>query len=53
MKSLVMEIIAGNMAEDREIKVTGDIKIINNQMPENLTTAKHIKWNVNMMTKNI
>lgn len=43
VKSLVMEIIAGNMAEDREIKVTGDIKIINNQMPENIDNSKTYK----------
>ena len=43
VKSLVMEIIAGNMAEDREIKVTGDIKIINNQMPENIDNCKTYK----------
>lgn len=43
VKSLVMEIIAGNMAEDREIKVTGDIKIINNQMPEDIDNSKTYK----------
>ena len=37
VKSLVMEIIAGNMAEDR------DIKIINNQMPENIDNSKTYK----------
>lgn len=43
VKSLVMEIIAGNMAEDREIKVTGDIKIVNNQMPDNIDNSKTYK----------
>lgn len=44
VKSLVMKVIASNMAyEDRQIQVTGDIKIINEEVPNNIETTKNYK----------
>ena len=44
VKSLVMEIIANNMAdEDKKIEVTGDIKIIGEEVPDTIETSKTYK----------
>ena len=44
VKSLVKKVIASNMAyEDRQIQVTGDIKIINEEVPNNIETTKNYK----------
>lgn len=41
VKTLIMQIIANNMAdEERQIKVTGDVKLTGNEVPESLDTSK-------------